>query len=451
MSEAQDGLPPGRRRWAIITQAMVIALSVLDGSIANIALPSIAHDLNVTAADSIWVVNAYQIAVTISLLPLASLGDIYGYRHVYRWGLVLFLIGSAACGLSTSLPMLAVSRLMQGVGAAGMMGVNTALVRFIYPRDQLGRGIGMVSLVVAVSAAAGPTLAAGILSFGPWPWLFFINLPIGVVALAMVGTMPVTPKAAHRFDLRSAALNAATFGLLIAALDGFGHGGQVVAGVGLLMAGLAVGFVFVRSQMAVAAPILPVDLFRLRAFGLSVLTSVCAFIAASMTMVSLPFLFEARGFSTLETGLLITPWPVMSSVMAPIAGRLSDKVKAGKLGGIGLLIMAVGLVSAAAVPIGASFANVAWRLALCGGGFALFQAPNNRLLITSAPPERSGAASGMLSTARLLGQTNGAALVALVFGLSAASGVELAAETTIGIAAGFALIATLVSVLRLRV
>lgn len=450
MSEAQDGLPPGRRRWAIITQSMVIALSVLDGSIANIALPSIAHDLNVTAADSIWVANAYQIAVTISLLPLASLGDIHGYRAVYRWGLVLFLIGSAACGLSETLPLLTLSRLVQGVGAAGMMGVNTALVRFIYPRDQLGRGMGTVSLVVAVSAAAGPSIAAGILSIGPWPWLFFVNLPLGAVALAMVGTMPITPKAAHRFDLRSAALNAATFGLVIAALDGFGHGGRAAA-LGLLIAGIAVGFVFVRSQMAVPAPILPVDLFRVRAFGLSVLTSVCAFVAASMTMVSLPFLFEARGFSTIETGLLITPWPVMSSAMAPIAGRLSDRVKAGKLGGVGLLIMAIGLVSAAAVPMGASWWNVAWRLALCGGGFALFQAPNNRLLITAAPTERSGAASGMLSTARLLGQTTGAALVALVFGLSAASGVELAAETTIGIASGFALTATLVSVLRLRV
>jgi DHA2 family multidrug resistance protein-like MFS transporter len=429
----------------------VITLAVLDGSIANIALPSIAADLRISAADSIWVVNAYQMAITVALLPMASLGDIHGYRTVYKWGLVLFLIGSLACGLSDTLTMLTLARVAQGFGAAGMMSVNTALVRFIFPRAQLGRGMGINGLVVSVSSAAGPSIAAAILSVGPWPWLFLVNIPLGLVALAMVRTLPETPHAAYRFDWRSAVMNAATFGLLILALDGFGHGGSRVLASGLLGLGIAVGFVFVRSQLRLPTPILPVDLFRIPAFALSVLTSVCSFIASSMAAVALPFLFEARGLGTLATGLLITPWPLMAGLVAPIAGRLSDRIPAGKLGGVGLAVMAAGLAAAALLAPGAAWWDVAWRLGLCGAGFALFQSPNNRLLIASAPRERSGAGSGMLSTARLLGQTLGAASVALVFGLTSAAGIEVGAEVSIALGAGFAVLATLVSVLRLRV
>jgi DHA2 family multidrug resistance protein-like MFS transporter len=445
-----DGLPPSQRRWAILAQALVITLAVLDGAIANIALPSIATDLHVSPADSIWVINAYQLAITVSLLPVASLGDIYGYRRVYAVGLVMFLIGSAACGLSTSLPMLVAARFAQGFGAAGVMSVNTALVRFIYPRAQLGRGMGINSLVVSVASAAGPSIAAGILSVAHWPVLFLVNIPIGLLALAMNHTLPVTPRGGHRFDALGALLNAATFGLFILAIDGLGHGQSRLLAGGTLIAALAVGTLFVRTQLRQSAPMLPVDLFRIPAFALSVLTSVCSFVAASMAFVAMPFLFESRGLSTADTGLLITPWAVTAAVVAPIAGRLSDRIPAGKLGGFGLVLLAAGLVFVATIPVGTPWWNVVWRMALCGCGFALFQTPNNRLLIASAPRERSGAGSGMLSTARLLGQTMGATFVALVFGLGGAA-VTLTAPTAIAIGAGFAALACAVSVLRLRV
>ncbi len=445
-----DGLPPGRRRWAIVAQAMVIAMAVLDGSITNIALPSIAADLHIQPAESIWVVNAYQLAITISLLAFASLGDIYGYRKIYGWGILVFTLASLACAMSTSLPMLAIARVVQGFGAAGLMSVNTALVRFIFPRAQLGRGMGINGLVVSVSAAAGPSLAAAILTIAPWPYLFFINVPIGILAIAMIRTLPATPLAGHRFDWRSALLNAAMFGLFISGVDGIGHGQSGVMVAAELIGAVAIGFVFVRSQMKLRAPILPVELFAIPAFSLSVLTSVCSFVAASMAFVSMPFLFEAGGLSTVDTGLLITPWPVMSAIVAPIAGRLSDKVSAGKLGGAGLLMLAIGLVSIAFIPTNPAWWNVAWRMALCGGGFALFQAPNNRVLIASTPRERSGAGSGVLSTARLLGQTLGAALVAVVFGVTASQGVAMGSTLAITIGAGAAFLAMVVSLSRLR-
>jgi DHA2 family multidrug resistance protein-like MFS transporter len=196
---------------------------------------------------------------------------------------------------------------------------------------------------------------------------------------------------------------------------------------------------------------LPVDLFRIPAFSLSVLTSISCFVAAALALVSMPFLFAARGLSTADTGLLITPWAVTAAVVAPIAGRLSDRVPAGKMGGLGLLLLAIGLAAIALLPDHTPWWNVVWRMSLCGAGFALFQSPNNRVLIASAPRERSGAGSGMVSTARLLGQTTGTALAAAVFGLASGISLAPAAQTAIFIGAGFAVVAMGVSVLRLRV
>ncbi len=264
----------------MLTVGIAIAISVLSTAIANIALPSMARELHATPADSIWVVNAYQLAVTVTLLPLAALGDIIGYRRVYLWGLVLFTAASLACGLAETLPLLVAGRVMQGFGAAGIMSVNSALVRFIVPRAQLGRGIATVALVVAVCSAAGPSLAAAILAVASWHWLFTFNVPFGILAVRLaLRSVPDTPKSGHRFDLVSAALNAATFGLLLVGLDGIGHGqhgGQVTLE---LAVGAVACVVFIRRQNRMAAPMLPVDLFRVPMFALSVATSVCSYTA----------------------------------------------------------------------------------------------------------------------------------------------------------------------------
>src|SRR6185312_9076657 len=158
-----DGLPFPQRIWAVATIALGVIMAVMDSAIANVALPTIGIDLNTDPALSIWIVNGYQLAVTISLLPLAALGDIIGYRRVYLAGLILFTIASLLCALSHSLPMLAFARVVQGFGRAGIMSVNSALIRFIYPQSMLGRGLSINVLVVAISAAAGPSVAAAIL------------------------------------------------------------------------------------------------------------------------------------------------------------------------------------------------------------------------------------------------------------------------------------------------
>src|SRR5271165_7439715 len=218
--QTRDGLPQPQRRRAMLVVLTGLSMSVLDGAIANIALPTIAAELRADPANAVWVVNAYQLAVTISLLPFASLGELRGYRRVFVWGLAVFTLGSLARALSRSLTMLVASRILQGFGSAGIMSVNTALLRFIYPADQLGRGIGINAVVGSISAAIGPSVAAGILSIASWQWLFAINVPLGVVGLAFARReLPRTPLARHRFDWLSALLSAATFGALIIGID----------------------------------------------------------------------------------------------------------------------------------------------------------------------------------------------------------------------------------------
>jgi len=447
MNTTSDGIDTPQRYWAIGTIALGLIMAVLDGAIANVALPTIARDLQASPASSIWVVNAYQLAVTVSLLPLAALGDIVGYRRVYQAGLVVFTVASLLCARSDSLTTLALARVAQGFGASGIMSVNTALIRFIYPRRMLGTAMGINALMVAVSSAVGPTVASGILSVAPWQWLFYVNVPTGVVALALgLRTLPATVRASHRFDVISALLNAVALGSLIVAVDGIGQGESR----GLVAAEAAVavvaGWLLVRRQLTRAAPLLPVDLLRIPIFALSIATSICSFAAQTLAYVSLPFyLQDALGRSQVETGLLMTPWPLTVAVVAPIAGRLSDRYSAGLLGGIGLLAMAAGLGLLALLPAHPSEVEIIWRMVLCGFGFGLFQTPNNRAMIGATPPQRSGAGGGMLSTARLLGQTLGAAMVAVVFGVVPAHGTTV----TLLVGAAFSVAAAGISAVRL--
>src|SRR5246127_1637301 len=223
--EIADGLPPPARWRAMLAVSIAVAMSVLVTSLANIALPTIAHDMHTTPSASIWVVNAYQLAVMVTLLPLSSIGDIYGHRRVYVWGLAMYSVASLICATAPSLPVLVLGRVLQGFGGAGIMSVNGALVRFIYPRDLLGRGIGLNALVVAGSSAAGPSVAAAIMSVASWPWLFALQVPGGTLALLLSQRfLPRTPRTPHAFDPLSAVLNATTLGLFILALDGIGRG-----------------------------------------------------------------------------------------------------------------------------------------------------------------------------------------------------------------------------------
>jgi MFS transporter, DHA2 family, multidrug resistance protein len=422
-------------------------MSVLDSSIANVALPSIARDFHASNAASIWVINAYQIAILAALLPLASLGEIVGYRRISQAGLLVFTLASLGCAFATSLPALCAARIVQGLGAAGIMSVNAALVRFTYPQKLLGRAIGINAFAVAVSAAIGPTIAAAVLAIAHWRWLFGINGPIGLITFIIaLRALPETGTSPRRLNYVGALLNAATFALLVGGLQALAHEStEPLAALQLAAAGV-LGFALVRHEINRPAPIIPFDLLKIRMFSLSIATSIASFMAQMAGLVALPFEIQQRiGRSAVETGLLMTPWPVAVAIAAPIAGRLADRYPAGILGGLGLLALAAGLAALASFPAGGSVADFIWRMALCGLGFGFFQAPNNRTLLSSAPRSRSGAAGGMLGTARLLGQALGAAAVAILFRAHPDTG----SNVVLWVAAAVAVAAALISMARL--
>ena len=448
LPQASDGLPGRQRLLAISTLLLGAAIATLDTSIANTALPTIATDLRTTPDASIWIINAYQIAMVATLLPFAALGDIVGHRRVYLYGLLVFTLASLACGLADSLPMLIAARVLQGVGASGILGVGTALIRLTFPSSQIGRAQGLNALTVAVFYVVGPSVASAVLAVSTWHWLFLINIPLGLLAMAMAWrTLPhnAPRRAPPRFDGVAAVLLGATFALAVLALGDAAHyaGWTRI----LLEAGAAAVCctLLLRRQRAHPAPMLPLDLFRRPLFAMSVATSILSYAAQGLALVALPFLFQmSLGRSDVETGLLLTPWPVVVAVAAPIAGYLSETRSVALLGGGGLLVLCIGMVLVALLPAHASDADIIWRLAVCGAGFGFFQAPNLKALTTSAPPERAGAASGIIPTSRLIGQATGAALVAACFTLVGQDG----ATTALWIGALIAGAACVVSFLR---
>jgi len=441
-----DGLPIPRRYWSIAGIVLALGMSVLDSSIANVALPSIARDFHETNAASIWVINAYQVAILAALLPLASLGEIVGYRRVSQVGLVVFVLASLGCAFATSLLSLSLARVLQGLGAAGIMSVNAALVRFTYPQRLLGRAIGINAFTVAVCAVLGPTIASAILAVAHWRWLFAVNVPIGTLTLIIAArAWPESDRSHRPLNYGGTVLNILTFCLLVSGLQSLAHDSATALAYAELVAGAVAATWFVRHELQRAAPLVPFDLLKIRLFSLSIATSISSFMAAAMALVSLPFEIQRIGHTAVETGLLMTPWPAALAVAAPIAGRLADRYPAGILGGIGLTTLGAGLLLLAFFPAGGGSPDFVWRMALCGVGFGMFQTPNNRALLSSAPRSRSGAAGGMLGTARLLGQTLGAAGVAIWFRMYPGYG----SNYTLLTAAGIALAAALISLLRL--
>lgn len=454
--EAPDGMQGRARQLAMAVIVCGLMLCVLDSTMLNLALPQMARQWQIDPAYTLWVVNANQIASLVLLLPLAALGDRLGYKRVYLWGMLVFGLASVLAALAPSLPWLIVARALQGMGMAGALCVNGALVRQIYPRHLLGQGMALNSMVVALSTVTGPVLAAAVLTQFDWRWLFSLHLPLSLW-VCWLGRKALPPPHAGRaaqagLSWLDVVLNVLMFGAIFLALDRISHyqpGTASLTWAGLWLAlGLAAGCWYARRQKRQAQPMLPLDLLRIPVFALSMGASISAFSAQTMAFLALPFLLiETHGLSTGRAGLLISAWPVALAVVAPLVGRRIGRIPAGRLGALGMALFASGLWALALLPIGAAVWDVAWRMALCGAGFAMFQSPNNHTIVTSAPVHRSGAASGMLGSARHTGQGLGAVCLAACFVLW--PGTEgLAEQRAMWLAGGFAVLAACFSGLR---
>ena len=437
---------------AVVAVLAAIMMGVLDGTVMNVALPTLSKDFGVTPSDIIWVVNAYQLVVTMMLLGFAAIGDVFGYRRVFLFGVSVFVTASALCAMSSSFEMMVASRVLQGIGGACTMSINTALLRLIFPPNRLGRVMATNAVIVAVTAASGPALGGAILAVGHWSWIFLMNIPLGLAAL-VIGwkLLPHNPpsKTPRTLDGQSVVLNAVFFGLLIYTIEQMAHDGFSTLLVLQGIVTIVIGVAYIRRQLQIPMPILPVDLFRIPIFSLSIGCSIACFTAQMLTLVSLPFFMQhSLGLSVAQTGLLLNPWPLATTLTAPIAGRLIERIHPGILGGVGMTIFALGLCMLATLGEISGHWDLIWRMAVCGIGIGLFQTPNNVTITTSAPIQRSGGASGMLGTARVLGQTLGTAMVAVLFHVMSAPGEG--EKTCLWVAFILAIAAGTVSLLRLK-
>lgn len=439
-----EGLPTPRRHWAMAGLWIGSVMSVMDASMMNIALPTISRDLAISSAASTWVVTAYQVGIVMLLLPASALGERIGYHRVYLGGLSVFILLSLGCALASNLEMLAAFRFVQGLGAAALMAVTSAQMRFIWPRDLLGRGIGYNAVVISCATAAGPPLAGFLLSRAAWPWLFLVNIPTGLISLVLILRFgPRMPSATSLFDTVGAVFNAVMFCALFLAASEIIHGDTSLWLFGYLAAGLISGALLFARAQTTPRPMIPFDLMRLRGMRSAYAASVCAFASLMCMLVALPFLLEGYLHLPVATvGLLLLPLTILIAVSSPFAGRMSNKGWAGLMSALGLCLNGAAIAGLAwLMPGKPPPVVVAAGLALCGVGFGLFQSPNNNVMIRSAPIERAGAAAGMLATCRLVGQTVGALIATLalrlpqfgpLFGLYFAAGLAT-------LAAGFAL------------
>lgn len=439
-----------RKYIAVIALQIVLVMTVLDVTLVNVALPVLAEKFEISNSATVWIVTIYQLVITMLLLPVSSIGDLHSYKKTFLVGVVIFTLSSALCAVAQGFTMLVIARAIQGIGAACVMGVNIALVRLIYPREILGRGMALNAMCIAIATAAGPTIAGAILSITSWHWLFLINVPLGIAAFCIGWKLlPQNPQTDHkpRFDWLSAVENMIVFGLIFYALGNFSRKGDLTLSAVMLVIGLTVGFFYVRRQFGHAQPLLPVDLFRNSMYTMSIATSVCSFIAQNVAMIALPFLYlNSYHFSAITTGLLMTPWPLATMIVSPIAARYVERHNPGATAALGMMVFIAGVLLLLFTGNNPAEWNIAWRMAVCGIGFGMFQTPNNIVMVMATPVHRTGGAGGLQSTARLVGQTLGATLVSSIFALFTS---ELTAlKLCLYMSVGFALFAGIFSYIR---
>lgn len=441
-----DGLPAPRRHLAVAVLLLALVLVVLDGAIANVALPSIAASFQARPGDTVWVVSGYQLAVLVALLPCGVIGEMLGPRRVFLAGVAIFTLASVGCALSHNLFMLIAARFVQGLGGGAIMALGIMNLRFAVPQRLLGTIIGINALTIAISSAAGPGIAGAVLALAHWPWLFAINVPLGIVILASGGMLAEIAGVARRLDLRALAFNTLMFLLFFLGADRIMH--DPVLG-GLMIVGSVVCLIaLVRIERGSAAPLVPSDLLALPAFRSAVIAYVSCFTGQMLGMIALPFYLQhGLGLTATQAGLYMMPWPAAVAIIAPISGRLANRVRTAWLCGAGASMLAIGLASIGLMPIQTHEALFVVGTVCAGLGFGLFQTPNNRVLLLSVPKARSGGAGAMQGTARLTGQTLGAIMMAAIFGV-----VPLAEAPVIALllAALFAGLAAVVSLARAR-
>lgn len=447
-----EGLPGRERGLAMAAVMTMTTMAVFDGSMINIALPQIARSLDASLSATVWVSNGYLLSAAMTLAIFAALSSRIGFRSIFAFGLGLFTLASVGCALSSSLDMLVIMRVLQGIGGAATLSIGPAILRSVFPNRLLGRILGLNALLIGTSTAIAPILGGTILSMLSWQWLFAINIPLGIIALLLtLRVIPNNPALKREpFDYAGALLSAVALGALIMAADAFTHPGNGDLTTAVIFASIAIlsGLAFIWVQQRVTKPLLPLNIFASSRFSLAALTSLASFVSQGITFIALPFLFQSvYGYSALVSALLFTPWPIGIILAAPHAGRLADRYSAAIISTAGLCIFAIGLTLLAMLPEHAQVWNICLRSLICGIGFGCFQSPNNKEMLSNASRENSGYASGVLAIMRTFGQCLGAAFVGVMMSIYAQNS---AVHFSLWMAVIATVLAIMLSVSRLR-
>ena len=404
------------RKWYVMAAvAMGIFLATIDGSIVNVALPTLEHELHADFSTVQWVVLAYLLTLTTLLLGIGRLADMIGKKPLYTVGFVVFTIGSVLCGLSPSIEWLIGFRALQAIGSAMILALGPAIITEAFPPSERGRALGLSGSIVSIGIVVGPTLGGLILSAASWHWIFFVNLPIGVAGTWMVlRFLPsFKPKGRQSFDVPGAlALFAALLALLLALTLGqtLGFGDTRTL---LLFAGAAIFIAaFVTIELRAAQPLIDLRLFRNRLFSVNLITGFVTFVAIAGSTFLVPFYLQnVLRYDTRDIGVLLAVVPVAMGVIAPLSGALSDRFGARPITVTGLAMLLIGYVAVSTLDEATSALGYLLRFLPIGVGMGIFQSPNNSAIMGTAPRERLGIVSGLLAITRTFGQTAGIAVI----------------------------------------
>ncbi len=410
-------------KWTVMgIVGLGVFMATLDASIVNISLPKISLSFHAPLNGLVeWVIIAYLIVIASLLLILGRLSDMVGQKLLWLLGLSIFTISSMLCGLAPSLLALVIFRALQGVGGAMIMAISPAMITRAFPATERGRAMGVLGLVVAAGTSAGPTMGGLITQTFSWRWIFYVNMPLGIIGVfASLHLLPgrLRPNwGRQRFDPLGAFLLSVSLACLMLGLS-FGQdlGWHSFIILGLFAAALALLIGFISNELHVSQPIVDFSLFRNRLFSAAILSSFLCFLSLFAVMFLMPFYLEdLLALSPHEAGLLMTAVPLTIMVVAPLSGWLSDRFGSQVLSSLGLAISCAGLWFLSHLTARVSSFDIIWPLAVTGFGQALFQPPNNNAIMSSVPSQRLGIASSFLATVRVLGQASSVALSGAIF------------------------------------
>jgi EmrB/QacA subfamily drug resistance transporter len=414
--------PDYSRKWFVLAAVgMGIFLGTIDGSIVNVALPTLARSLQTEFAIVQWVSLAYLLTMATLMLSMGRLGDMIGKKRVYASGFVIFTLGSLICGIAPSIYILIAFRVLQAIGAA-MMTLGMAIITENFPPSERGKALGISGSLVSIGIIAGPVIGGLILGAASWRWIFYVNLPIGVIGTWMVlKLVPGSSQAQkERFDfLGAVALFTTMSSLLMGLTIGQNAGFTSPAPLALFGFGGIALFAFIWIESKSKSPMIDLTIFRNRLFNINLVPGMMTFITIAGGTILMPFYMEeVLGLPTQQVGLIMASVPVSMGIIAPFSGALSDRMGSRLITVIGLAILVLASLGLTAVQTDTR----PWMLALLylpvGLGMGIFQSPNNSVILGSVPRSQLGVASGLLATNRTLGQTTGIAVLGALWAAS---------------------------------